>query len=228
MPATPGASPTRLRVSTDPAPVACHHELATISTMPATAMSGGRGRPQRPAVQQHRGGHAGAELREMRQQRGRQRLRPVMRVGQDGAEQAGGDDGQRQRDLAAAVRAEPQREQPGERQRRVERHLDPERPHRWVEVLDRLLEVVLREEQEDRELVGVDLRRVVEMAQQQERRADAQASSRAGSARRGGSRSGSATGRGVRRPARRRRTGGRSGSPRARRTAGRRGAARRS
>jgi hypothetical protein len=39
MPATPGASPTRLRVSTDPAPVECHHELAMTSAMPAAAMA---------------------------------------------------------------------------------------------------------------------------------------------------------------------------------------------
>jgi hypothetical protein len=38
MPATPGASPIRLRSSSDPAPVACHQELATIRTMPARAI----------------------------------------------------------------------------------------------------------------------------------------------------------------------------------------------
>jgi hypothetical protein len=132
----------------------------------------GRHRSERAAVQQHGGGHPGAELREMRQQRGAQCLRPVVRVSQDSAEQPGGHDRQRQGDQAAAVRTEPQREQAGDRQRRIERHLDPERPHRWVEVLDRLLEVILGEEQEDRELVGVDLRPVVEMTQQQERRGE--------------------------------------------------------
>jgi len=132
----------------------------------------GRQRPQRPAVQQDGGGHAGAELGQVRQQRGRQRLGPVVRVGEHRAQQAAGDDQERERELPSAVRAEPQREQAGERERRVERHLDRQGPHRWIEVLDRLEEVVLGEEQEDRQLGRVDLHRVVEVAQQQERDAE--------------------------------------------------------